>query len=180
MNNLKELTKEQHKKAEKSKFAKKLVTGNLTASEYACYLYNMWLVYACLETKATELGVLDSIEDICRTRFIYSDMLSIGSKKELKLKSSIDYIEYIKSISSPKKILAHCYVRHMGDLSGGQIIAKNLKDKFPVRFYEFEQDVIILKDKFREKLDDSMAPEATIAFDFAADILQEMDHIDLT
>lgn len=68
----------------------------------------------------------------------------------------------------------------MGDLSGGQIIAKNLKDKFPVRFYEFEQDVIILKDKFREKLDDSMAPEATIAFGFAADILQEMDHIDLT
>lgn len=172
---LRELTMEHHKNAERSNFAKKLVSGKISTAEYACYLYNMWLVYARLEAKATELGVMYGIEDVCRASFIFADMRSMGIKEEKKLKSSMDYIEYLKGIDDAQTILAHCYVRHMGDLSGGQIIAKKLKDNFPVRFYEFDEDVKTLKDFLRAKLNNNMAEEAMVAFDWANKIFLELD-----
>jgi len=175
---LRELTMEHHKNAERSNFAKKLVSGKVSAAEYACYLYNMWLVYARLETRGHELGVLNGLEDICRSSFIFSDIRSMGAKSEHKLKSTMEYIDYLKSIDDPEKILAHIYVRHMGDLSGGQIISKRLKDNYPVRFYEFDEDVNALKQLLREKLNNDMAAEAMVAFDWANKIFLELDELE--
>ncbi len=40
--------------------------------------------------------------------------------------------------------------------------------------YQFDEDVDVIKNKIREKLDDSMAEEARICFDFATQLFQEM------
>jgi len=40
--------------------------------------------------------------------------------------------------------------------------------------YKFDEDVDVLKDRIRTKLDDSMAEEARICFDFATQLFQEM------
>jgi len=68
--------------------------------------------------------------------------------------------------------MAHIYVRHMGDLSGGQMIAKKVPG--PGIMYQFDDDVNVLKDKIRTRLDDSMADEAKICFDFATELFQQM------
>jgi len=178
---LRELTMEQHKNAERSNFAKKLVSGKIDRAEYAEYLRNMWVVYNCLETCAIKLRTLEGIENIRRTKGIKSDLIKIlGSKREAidtsnLCPSTIEYVDYLTPISDPEKILAHVYVRHMGDLSGGQIIANRIKDKLPTKFYEFAEDPEVLKDKLREKLNNDMADEAMVAFDYAHKIFLELD-----
>ena len=72
----------------------------------------------------------------------------------------------------PDKLMAHIYVRHMGDLSGGQMIARKIPGSGTM--YQFDDDVDVLKDKIRTRLDDSMADEAKICFDFATQLFKEM------
>ena len=72
--------------------------------------------------------------------------------------------------------MAHIYVRHMGDLSGGQMISKKVPGAGTM--YQFEDNVSVLKDKIRARLNDSMADEAKIAFDFATKLFQQMKEIE--
>ena len=43
--------------------------------------------------------------------------------------------------------------------------------------YQFDEDVSVLKEKIRARLDDSMADEAKIAFDFATKLFQQMQEV---
>lgn len=174
---LRELTMEHHKNAERSNFAKKLVSGKISADEYARYLYNMRIVYSSLETCAIKLRVMDGLEKIRRTSRIKSDLIELGNPQFNPCKSTIEYVDYLAGISDPEKILAHVYVRHMGDLSGGQIIANRIKNELPIKFYEFDEDTEVLKDKLREKLNNDMADEAMVAFDHAHKIFLELDRL---
>ena len=84
-----------------------------------------------------------------------------------------EYVEHMKTImDDPQKIMAHVYVRHMGDLSGGQMIAKRVPGNG--RFYKFKQDQDFLKEHIRSKINDEMADEAKICFDFATKLFQQM------
>jgi len=174
---LRELTMEHHKNAERSNFAKKLVSGKISADEYALYLYNMRIVYSCLETCAIKLRVMDGLEKIRRTSRIKSDLIQLGNTTFSPCRSTIEYVDYLAGITDPEKILAHVYVRHMGDLSGGQIIANRIKDQLPTTFYEFDEDTEVLKEKLREKLNNDMADEAMVAFDYAHKIFLELDSL---
>jgi len=69
-------------------------------------------------------------------------------------------------------LVAHSYVRHLGDLSGGQILKKLLKENgYPaqaLQFYEFpEVTSAEAKTKFRKGLDkvgdQSLSPDAFVA-----------------
>ena len=60
----------------------------------------------------------------------------------------------------------------MGDLSGGQMIAKKVPGSGLM--YQFDEDVNILKEKIRARLDDSMADEAKLTFDFATKLFEQM------
>ena len=87
-----------------------------------------------------------------------------------------DYLDHVKTIvDDPDKIMAHIYVRHMGDLSGGQMIKKRVPGEG--RYYQFSKPVDELKDLIRTKLNDDMADEAKICFDFATRLFQEMNEI---
>ena len=182
---LRELTMNHHKTAERSNFAKKLVSGKIQALAYYIYLYNMGFVYGNLENIAMSLGVLDDINHIRRTDNIWKDYHEMRHKFAMDrflppdiLDSVAEYIDYLHSIKHNKhKILAHIYVRHMGDLSGGQIIAKRLDERFPKAFYKFMVEEDYLKEKLREKLNNDMADEAMVAFDYAHKIFLELDKL---
>ena len=63
----------------------------------------------------------------------------------------------------------------MGDLSGGQMIAKKVPGSGTM--YQFDEDVSVLKEKIRARLDDSMAEEAKLAFDFATKLFKQMEEL---
>jgi heme oxygenase len=174
---LREITKDLHSDAERTIFAKKLVTGSLTKEEYANYLWQMVLVYNGIETAANSQGMLNNLPDIERTHKIYQDCIElVGSNHNLKwLPQTIDYYQYLLALNySDNKHLvkAHLYCRHMGDLFGGQIIAKKCPGQG--RFYQFK-DAENLKTAIRAELTDDLGDEARIAFEWAIKIMKALN-----
>lgn len=178
MNNLKELTHEQHKNAERSLFVKKLLKKEITPYQYYVYLSNQFSMYTVLETCAVDAGVLQGIDEIKRGTAIAKDLKELEKEYEFEipiyLKSTTDYTRYIYSIcEEPEKLLAHIYVRHMGDLSGGQIIKRFVPGSG--NHYQFETDVTVLKEKVRSKLHDGLADEAKVCFDMIKKFMEELE-----
>lgn len=173
---LKELTKDLHADAERTLFAKKLVTGTFTAEEYANYLWQMVLVYNGIEVAANSQGMLKNLPDIERAHKIYQDCVElVGPNHNLKwLPETVDYYQYLLALNYSNRrdqIKAHLYCRHMGDLYGGQIIAKKCPGKG--RFYEFK-DAENLKVAIRAELTDDLADEARVAFEWAIKLMKAL------
>lgn len=172
---LKELTKEAHTNAERQEFVKILFSGSINNDLYAAYLKNQHPQYEILEVCAMPHGILNGLPDIRRAPAILADYLELhkDSDQEPTILPVVDrYIKYILSIKDdPKRLMAHIYVRHMGDLAGGQMIAKRVPGSG--KYYQFENPDQ-LKTAIRERIDDSMAEEAKICFQFATDFFKEM------
>ncbi len=172
---LRDLTKEAHNNAERQEFVKILFSGKINPKLYAAYLKNQHPQYEILEVCAMPLGLLTGLPDIRRAPAILEDFLELHSDSEPDvpiLPVVNDYIKYILSIKDqPERLMAHVYVRHMGDLAGGQMIAKRVPGKG--KYYQF-QDPDALKAAIRERIDDSMADEAKVCFEFATRFFQEM------
>ena len=71
----------------------------------------------------------------------------------------------------PEKLMAHVYVRHLGDLAGGQMISKRVPGHG--KYYQFE-DADLLKTAIRERINDNMADEANLCFEYAIQLFDEM------
>lgn len=177
MSKLKELTWENHQKAERTNHARKLLKG-MTPREYHRYLYNQYVQYAALESVARTSGVLDGIESIVRAPKILEDL------KELEIAHNIErntdllcptvayYVRHVVDLDN-EGLLAHIYVRHFGDMYGGQMIKK--RNPGSGTMYEFD-DVENLKIKVRSMLHDNMADEANKCFEFAMQLFEELDN----
>ena len=181
MSNLKELTWEHHKRAETRAFVKEMFSGNMDPKKYAYYLYQQHAMYDALEAMAMMHGIFNSMPEIRRAPSIIEDANELWPNDIARpqlLPSTQEYGKHLLSIMNDKdKIMAHVYVRHMGDLSGGQMIAKKVPGKG--RYYKFDRDAMELKEIVRSKLDDSMADEAKICFDFATKLFEEMADVTL-
>lgn len=173
---LRDITKDLHTDAERTLFAKKLVTGSLTTEEYANYLWQMVLVYNGIEVAANSQGMLKNLPDIERAHKIYQDCIElVGPNHQLKwLPATVDYYQYLLALNySDRKhlIKAHMYCRHMGDLFGGQMIAKKVSGQG--RFYQFK-DPEALKAAIRAELTDDLGDEARVAFEWAIKLMKAL------
>lgn len=178
MNNLKELTWEHHKNAERTAFVHRMLKREMTPYQYYVYLSNQFLMYTVLEDAAEKAGVLLGIENIKRGIHMCKDLQELEREHKFEipvhLKSTAEYMRYVYNISEDAdKLLSHIYVRHMGDLSGGQIIKKFVPGTG--RFYQFDEDVDILKDKIRLKLHDGLADEAKKCFEMVTSFMEELE-----
>jgi heme oxygenase len=179
---LKELTKEVHSEAERTEFAKLLMSGNINKQQYAQYLLNMLEVYSVLEYQCARRDMFDDLPWLGRTKHIYDDLmeLEVPRTDTEVLKSTYDYREYLIQLGDDdenhNKLLAHLYVRHMGDLYGGQMIAKKVPGSG--RFYDFKnRDELIAK--IRERLTDDLGEEAKVAFRHAINIMRDLNEWNL-
>jgi heme oxygenase len=178
MSKLKELTWANHQKAERTNHASKLLRG-MTPEEYHRYIYNQYVMYAVLESKAKEHGVLEGIEDICRADAIRVDMEELETAHRIQRNGDLlcqvvaDYTDYVMHMEDKEEFLAHIYVRHFGDMYGGQMIKK--RNPGSGKMYEFD-NVEQLKTTVRSMLTDDMADEANTCFEFAMQLFEELDN----
>ena len=181
MSNLKDLTWEHHQNAERQDFVKVLMSGKVNPKLYATYLWNQHKKYDLLEALATAHGLLDDLPDIRRKIRIEADFLELwveGDEPPVLVESTKDYIMHMKEIiSDSTSIMAHVYVLHMGDLSGGQMIARKAPGKGTM--YEFDTDKTALKDAIRTKINDDMADEAKYVFSSATNLFKELMELDI-
>ena len=175
-NKLKELTHEHHMNAERQVFAKELISGTISKKKYATFLFNQHPQYNLLETFA----MLHSILDVRIAPKIHADYAELWQSFEPNQPPLLpvvkEYMDHLLSIQQdPDKLMAHIYVRHMGDLSGGQMIAGKIPGSGTM--YKFDEDVKTIKDRIRERCTDDMAEEANICFDFATKMFQQMSDV---
>lgn len=177
--NLRELTLEHHRRAERSDFVRRIIKKTITDEQYYVYLCNQLLCYNILEHWAEKNGILVGIENIKRASNLSNDIMDFKIKYGYKIPvvtdASLKYYDYVNEEinQDPEKLMAHIYVRHMGDLSGGQILKKLVPGEG--EHYIFDEDVDGLKDKIRVKLHDGLADEARKCFDMVGDMFEDLE-----
>ena len=172
---LKELTKAKHELAETTPFMKAVFDLKLPMELWVDYTYQKYIWYREIELAADSHGLLDTLLGIGRAQLIMADYKKMVEQQPIYhtyKEVSKDYASYIISLDDPKKILAHLYTWHMGDLFGGQMIKKIINA--PSTHLDFENPRELMTN-MRSMLTDDLADEANIAFDWAIKILGEYD-----
>lgn len=122
-------TKKEHDDIEKHPFVDSLIKGKLTDIQYACYLLNLIPVYEAIENK------LNLPHELRRSHFMRQDL-----DKYQKLLGSLGdmffYHDWLNNLLSKDNfsITSDFYIRWLGDLYGGQILAKNIKFNNHLKF----------------------------------------------
>jgi heme oxygenase len=172
---LKELTADKHKEAETTPFMKAVFARTLPQDLWIDWTYQKWLFYSAIEGAAGANLLLNDLPDLRRTFYLYMDYkeMNTENKQHSFRPIVIDYYNYLISIGKePDKIMAHLYTWHMGDMFGGQMIKKIVPGSH--RNLEFS-DPMTLMTNIRAKLNDSMAEEANVAFDWAIRMMRDYD-----
>lgn len=155
---LRERTSEVHKSAETSSFIGDLLEGRACPSAWGVLAVQQWVIYKALEDIITEhyLGhpLVAPLHDrhLLRVGAIEADLQSLFgpdvfvrmARGELAvLPATAAYAAKLRESHTAETMVAHHYVRYLGDLSGGQIIAVMLKRHYQVpkdalHFYRFD------------------------------------------
>ena len=175
MSVLREITQERHMAVELLPFIQYLLKGNITTDHYVIYLAEMTAIYRHLEQLAQATGLFEGLGDLPRTARMQEDLdeLAPGYQSEL-LPSTKAYLAHLDAVAQsdhPEQLFAHVYVRHMGDLYGGKLIARGVPGTG--RWYQFENRAELAK-TFNERVTLDLADEALVSFDHYANIFQEL------
>ena len=160
-------TRELHTQAERSGVMRPLLRGELDRTTYCRLLRDLHAIYAELESALAthaQHPVLGAIHDPCLAR---ADALALDLETlyradwVLQLAPTPEAMEYVRHLATleatePVLLLAHAYVRYLGDLSGGQILrdivrrSMRLSGEDGTRFYAFApKDAQTLATRFR-------------------------------
>jgi heme oxygenase len=170
---LKELTKDNHARAESTAFMRAVFDGSLPTDLWADFTAQKCFVYTAIETVAKNAGLLEGLAGIERAELLAEDYQEMTGTTPPASITTSEYVRYICGLQhEPDRIMAHLYTWHMGDLFGGQMIKKIVQA--PHRALDFE-NADELKTSIRTKLTDSMADEANEAFRWAIKILETYD-----
>lgn len=169
---LKSQTQRAHTDAERSGIVRDLIRGQADKQHYLVFLKNLGEIYLELEHQLEKLEKDHPLSffatpELFRYEAIQKDLSMMGnSSAELPtLPVTREYCQTIREafVGSQYRLLSHAYVRYLGDLSGGQIMAKIMaKSGFragevctSMRFYKFAQipDPVAYKDKLRRAID---------------------------
>ncbi len=171
---LRQETKQKHTEAERSGIMRKLLTKTLDLPTYVALLRNLLPVYEALEEEmARHQG--DPIvapfyhPGLARAAALKADLTKLGGAGWSSLPVLPEAQDYVRQIhaaaaSDPALLVAHAYVRYLGDLSGGQILKRIVAEAYQlsgagVSFYEFPDlgDADAFKHRYRGSLD-ALAP----------------------
>jgi len=178
---LREGTMDVHRTAEKTPFMQTFFTGQLDSFAYQEFLLRLYQVYGSLErihASLQEHPLLCWFYDprLLRTSGLTADLEHYLGPRWRRDGATLStaaraYIERLITLARgwPEGLIAHHYVRYLGDLSGGQAIKRLVQRTFSllpgegVAFYEFPNipDLQIFKAEYRRKLDALPIDKAT-------------------
>jgi heme oxygenase len=175
MSILRAATQECHQAVEALPFVQYLLHGDITTEHYVMYLAEMLEIYRHLELLATLEGVLDDMPELPRANRMFEDLeeLAPGYRHGMT-EATKEYIRYLRDLFASdhsQDLMAHVYVRHLGDMYGGKLIARRVPGSG--RWYEFDNRADLVK-RFNAQLSMDLAPEALRAFDWYGKIFQDL------
>ena len=156
-----------HAAAETAPFISNLMGGQLSQTAYRDYLLALLPIYERMETLfPVSQGVLQHFDHraLDRASAIKADIAELNQRlgegsKELLLKSVQRYLDLLPSEITSSRLLAHHYIRYLGDLSGGMAIAKLVSRHYQIpaeglTFYDFSEigDAVFYKKRYRDLL----------------------------
>lgn len=167
---LRAATQADHTAAEESPFAGELLGGRLPLSAYVDLLRQSHPVYEVLEQAAAAHAGTPEVRPFLhpglrRLPALEADLEFLagpGWRSRDVLPATTRYVERIRAVASdrPAGLVAHHYLRYLGDLSGGQIIRRTVArtyglDDRGTRFYVFDAvgKPKPFKDAYRAALD---------------------------
>jgi heme oxygenase len=175
MSVLREITYEKHMAVEHLPFTQYLLGGTITEPDYVIYLAEMIAIYQRLERLAIQAGLFEGMEELPRSQHMQADLAELAPDYQAELLPStqtyLAYLDQLAQSDHPGQLFAHVYVRHMGDLYGGKVIAKRVPGSGLC--YQFEDRPALIK-TFDAKLSMAILPEALTAFDLAIDVFAEL------
>lgn len=200
-------TAEVHQRAEGSEFMTALFDGSLDADAFALLAVQQYHLYRALEAQvanAIEDGstLLAAVDDprLHRTAALQADLAHLLGEHWLEeadahmVGATAHYCHEIALHGTDAEfLLAHHYVRYLGDLSGGLIIGRKVAQLYGVEeagrsFYDFTEiktaeKIKPFKDNYRQALNDlgvdAQAKERIVAFAVDAFELNRQVFIDL-
>lgn len=177
---LREGTRETHLALEKSPFMQTLFARRVNLDAYREFLARLYHVYAALERLHASLQEHPFLSWFYEPRLLRSPRLEADLEYYYGRHwrdctpfraASRSYVERLVTLARgwPEGMIAHHYVRYLGDLSGGQIIKRLVRQTFTLpaeygtAFYEFPDllDLEVFKAEYRRKLDALPIDEAT-------------------
>jgi len=168
-------TKEKHRQVESHPFVQYLLTGDIKPEHYALFLQQMYVVYSSIEYFAEISLMLTDMQGLKRTESIFNDIIELGYNIGNKpLPATEKYRQRIVDLyygDKKPQILAHVYVRHMGDLYGGKVIAKRVPGSG--KMYQFDDRPGLIK-LLDSKLTLDIVDEALLGFDLASGIFDDL------
>jgi heme oxygenase len=199
-------TKAAHTAAERSGIMRQLLRGTISRNDYVRLLRNLEVLYEALEFGLAQHAhhpALAPVEwhGVLRAQALRSDIAALESSDADKhadkpgddiTPAARAYAAHLQSLAehNPTSLLIHAYLRYLGDMYGGQIIARIVAEKVlpgtsALAFYSFAQvpDANAFMNMFREVLDsapataahaDTLVQEAQYGYELHAKLFQEL------
>ena len=164
-------TAQAHRLAESTNFVKGILRGVMDMESFANMQAGMYLVYEAMEAELErhrDHPVVSQVyfAELRRKEVLEQDMQFLYGedwREQVRMTPMRrKYIDRIREVSEqdPELLVAHSYTRYLGDLSGGQVIAKIARRSLGLigpdglRFFEFEQieDGKAFKEEYRSRL----------------------------
>lgn len=192
---LKTATAPLHRRVERSAFMSSLLRGQLDRAAYVLLLHNLQALYAALEDALAAHAGTPSVgpvvmPELFRSRALAADLQALGAAPPPPLaRATQTYVQRLDEISAtqPALLVAHAYVRYLGDLNGGQalrrVVARSLSlaDDAGTGFYDFGDAAARqrLERAFRAGLESAAAhqPNLQVLADEALDAFERHEQL---
>jgi heme oxygenase len=178
---LKRETRSLHVEVERTPFIAALLRGRVDRRGYLLLLRNLEAIYAALEPALRRHAAHPALsrfdfEALARTSALAADIEARGGgpvdgdTPPPREQATVDYAARLAHLdqAGPERLLAHAYVRYLGDLSGGQVLGRIVRESLQLppasgtAFYDFgaEPNAAALAARFRAALDRSRVADA--------------------